>query len=567
MVIDKVNNGGNDADAFNFDPSAQLSGSDFTVSESGNAASFTVAPNIGAGSVANSYTVSETDLSAGNQPAGYRLTGISCPSNGAGGSTNVAGNELSGSADVKVAAGNTVTCTFTNTKNATIVVDKAVIGGDPDDEFNFDPSADIAGNDFLVSQSGNPASFEVAPNIGAGSANKSYTVDETDLSAGNQPAGYRLTDIDCAGNGQGGSDSIANDALSGTADVKVAAGGTVTCTFTNTKNGKVEIAKINNAGPASDSFSYDASAALSGDFSLQGGQVQTVSNVTPNTGPGSVAGSYTVTEGPTGAGYRLTALSCDDGDSTGSTSTRTATLNVEAGETVRCTFTNGFSAPGIAIDKSGPANATAGDLLPYTIVVTNPGQEPLTGVAVTDPQCTTAPALQTKNRGDGVDGSPDTLDPGDSWVYTCSGQTQNGQTSYVNQACVEARDEFGRVVNACDDVNTVLAQQQVLGDQPIPGQARLAGRSGCVAKVFYATVRGRQIEKVVFRIDGKKRATLTRADSRGRYRLRVNPRAFKPGSHLLVARTTFVEDSGTAPKTMRLRFQRCVKRTAPAFTG
>ena len=232
-------------------------------------------------------------------------------------------------------------------------------------------------------------------------------------------------------------------------------------------------------------------------------------------------------------------------------------------------FGNHNTVPRIAIDKSGPANATAGDLLPYTIVVTNPGEEAFAAdaVVVTDPQCTTLPALQVKNTGGGVDSSPDTLDPGDSWVYTCSGQTQAGQTSFVNQACVDATDQFGRNVDACDDVTTVLAQQQVLGDQPIPGQARLAGRSGCVAKVFYATVRGRQIDKVVFRIDGKKRATLTRADSRGRYRLRVNPKAFKPGSHLLVARTTFVEDSGTAPKTMRLRFQRCVKRTAPAFTG
>jgi hypothetical protein len=122
-------------------------------------------------------------------------------------------------------------------------------------------------------------------------------------------------------------------------------------------------------------------------------------------------------------------------------------------------------------------------------------------------------------------------------------------------------------VNACDDVTTVLAQQQVLGDVVEPGTARLAGRSGCVARSFYATVRGKQITKVVFRIDGKKRATVSSPDSKGRFKFKVNPKKFKPGSHLLVARSTFAADSNTAPKTMRLRFSRCVKKTAPAFTG
>ena len=50
-------------------------------------------------------------------------------------------------------------------------------------------------------------------------------------------------------------------------------------------------------------------------------------------------GQYTVTENAA-SGYDLTAISCDDGNSTGNTGTRTATINVEIGETVTCTFTN-----------------------------------------------------------------------------------------------------------------------------------------------------------------------------------------------------------------------------------
>src|SRR4051794_41011889 len=40
------------------------------------------------------------------------------------------------------------------------------------------------------------------------------------------------------------------------------------------------------------------------------------------------------------AGWALTALSCDDSDSTGSLGSATATFHVAAGETVTCTFTD-----------------------------------------------------------------------------------------------------------------------------------------------------------------------------------------------------------------------------------
>ena len=70
----------------------------------------------------------------------------------------------------------------------------------------------------------------------------------------------------------------------------------------------------------------------------QGSKVFT--NVTP--------GPYTVTEADpagVGPGYRLFALACADTDpngtpSTGDVDTRTATINVDSGETVICEFSN-----------------------------------------------------------------------------------------------------------------------------------------------------------------------------------------------------------------------------------
>lgn len=69
----------------------------------------------------------------------------------------------------------------------------------------------------------------------------------------------------------------------------------------------------------------------SGAFSLDDGQTQTFNSV--------AAGSYTVTEGASGD-FALADIACDDADSTTDLASRTATIALAAGETVRCTFRN-----------------------------------------------------------------------------------------------------------------------------------------------------------------------------------------------------------------------------------
>jgi hypothetical protein len=68
-----------------------------------------------------------------------------------------------------------------------------------------------------------------------------------------------------------------------------------------------------------------------GTFNLDDEEVRTFSNVP--------AGTYTITEGAV-AGYSLTDVSCDDGDSTGNPFARTATIQLQAGTSVTCTFHN-----------------------------------------------------------------------------------------------------------------------------------------------------------------------------------------------------------------------------------
>src|SRR5262249_38259366 len=97
-------------------------------------------------------------------------------------------------------------------------------------------------------------------------------------------------------------------------------------------------------------------------------------------------------------------------------------LRLRPGEQATCTFYNVRSrTPAIAIEKTGPRIATAGDTLHYELLVTNPGEVPLRAstIRVTDDACDHAPVLVSK----GGDRSPRTLDPGDSWTYACSDRT------------------------------------------------------------------------------------------------------------------------------------------------
>jgi hypothetical protein len=52
------------------------------------------------------------------------------------------------------------------------------------------------------------------------------------------------------------------------------------------------------------------------------------------------SGIYLVTETPIPRGWDLASIVCDDPDSTTNLGTATATIDVDPGETVTCTFTN-----------------------------------------------------------------------------------------------------------------------------------------------------------------------------------------------------------------------------------
>ena len=98
------------------------------------------------------------------------------------------------------------------------------------------------------------------------------------------------------------------------------------CDPTPPQNGTIVIQK--NTDPDATAGEFTFTGAVPG--AISDGETLTAS-VSP--------GTHNVTESAK-AGWGLTAIDCDDSDSTGSTDTRTATVRVASNETVTCEFTN-----------------------------------------------------------------------------------------------------------------------------------------------------------------------------------------------------------------------------------
>ncbi len=267
IKVDKVTQPASDLQLFTFNPSY---GNSFQLADA--------SPMNDSGLlVPGSYSVSET------VPSGWELTNTVC--NSSLGGTEPAGN-------ITLDPGEVVTCTFTNTKDGKIIVKKLTQGGDASFGFTGEINTSLSHNQTSMKA--------VKPG--------QYQISETPM------AGWMLTNLSCNDGNSGGAGS--------TATYNVEPGETVTCTFTNTKSGKIIVEKLTVGGNASFGFTGEINTSLS--------HAQTSMKIV-------VPGQYQISE-TAKAGWDLTDISCTDGNSGGAGST--ATYNVEAGEEVKCTFTN-----------------------------------------------------------------------------------------------------------------------------------------------------------------------------------------------------------------------------------
>src|SRR6185436_11688308 len=200
--------------------------------------------------------------------------------------------------------GETITCTFTNTKRGHIIVDKVTYpSGDPQ-SFNFDGSGGSYA-DFSLTDAAAPNDQTLVPG--------NYSVSET------VPSGWDKTGDSCVS-------SIGDTEASGALELDP--GETITCTFTNTKRGHIIVDKVTYPSGDPQSFNFDGSGGSYADFSLTDAAAPNDQTLVP--------GNYSVSE-TVPSGWDLISSPCIS--SLGHAET-TASITLNAGETVTCRFYN-----------------------------------------------------------------------------------------------------------------------------------------------------------------------------------------------------------------------------------
>ena len=243
------------------------------------------------------YSVSET------VPAGWTLDSIVCDDANSSGTPPTA--------TINLEAGETVTCTFNNSEDplpGTIIICKETTPNASLQSFAFSSSY---GPNFNLTD----GQCDDSGPLAAGSYSATETV----------PAGWTLDSIVCDDGNSSGTPP--------TATINLEAGETVTCTFNNSEDpGTIIICKETTPNASLQSFAFTTSYGPN--FNLTDGQC--------NNSGSLAAGSYSATE-TVPAGWTLDSIVCDDGNSSGTPPT--ATINLEAGETVTCTFNNTLIPP------------------------------------------------------------------------------------------------------------------------------------------------------------------------------------------------------------------------------
>jgi uncharacterized repeat protein (TIGR01451 family) len=475
-----------------------------------------------------------------------------------------------------LAVGDDKTCTITNTrKTGTITVVKDLIPATDSGRFDLRVDATVVKAD----AGDGDGSGAVEVNTGT------HSVSEIAGSVGSL-SNY-ATGISCS-SGESG-------AGAGPLDVTVTSGANITCTITNRRvlAQPVVVKAGDTFAYHGDTVSYTFSVTNTGNSPLHDVHVSddkcpSVSSV-PTSKSNDNGDALLDPIGADGTTPEVWLFRCSyvigghqSGEANPVVNTATVTAVDELGRPVSDTDQHATTLlhPAIALAKTGPATALAGSLVTYTLAVTNTGDVAFTAalVVLTDARCEAPPQLVST----GGDTSPGTLDPGDSWRYSCSVQTAVGDTTVHNVATVDGTDIHGRHATAEGAADTALTQPiapppppvqgasapaPVEPTPPAPVAARLRGAQGCMAAVASFNVTGTRIAKVTFTVDGKRARTVRTTDSKGRYVYTLRRKLIAAGIHRLKAQITFLPGSTQTTKTLQMTFGKCKSKKLPTFTG
>jgi len=158
-------------------------------------------------------------------------------------------------------------------------------------------------------------------------------------------------------------------------------------------------------------------------------------------------------------------------------------------------------------------------------------------------------------------------------VNSCVAKQQNDNPCVANCGGGGGGNNPGCVVNCTTSnptpVAAVAPARAVQGVRAVArGTARIAGARTCPVRSFSVRVTGRQIRRVTFTVDGRRVATVTRADRLGRWQARIDPRRLRTGTHRVRGVVLFNRGAGPA-RTLRMNFRTCAaaRQVAPNFTG
>ena len=276
------------------------------------------------------------------------------------------------------------TCGVPPAATGTVKVKKVVTGANADQDLDFTFSDTIPNGD-VTAKSHNDG-FETINNVPTGNWNVSET---------NVPANWTLTNVSCTG------DADSSGAVATGASIDVDANDVIECTFTNDYTapvpprpgtGTVTIKKLVTGAGADQDLDFTFNDTIpTGNVASQSHNdaVQTFTSVP--------IGNWSVTETNLPPNWALTGVTClGDADSGGSAAAG-ASIDVDAGDTINCTFTNTYTAPAppccvppapsadVSLTKTDLVDpVVAGQNITYTVSVTNNGPNTAVGVTVSD---------------------------------------------------------------------------------------------------------------------------------------------------------------------------------------
>ncbi|MDQ5862856.1 MAG: hypothetical protein M3536_11400, partial [Actinomycetota bacterium] len=404
IVVAKDGRGKTATDTFGFDTSYVPGNPDFSLQIGQTNTSQDLAPGV--------YTIAELLTAANTQyDPDYALVNIACviTTTGSGGSTAAGYVQGSLSTTVTLAAGDIVTCTFTNDQQGRLIVKKATTLRDG--TFSFDgrdkQDTQVLNGSITTKNRVTATGDELSKDVNAGE----YSVKESTSEL--YWTKVAATCVDGTTPLTGTSFDAATGVLSG---INIGPGHIVTCTFTNAKQtANVKVAK--QLTPANDPGKFD----LRINDALQSGQNGVGNGFVSNPAVEVVLGeNVTVSEaahtGTNGSWYS-SVLACDNGIVPASNTGTAGNFTVTSPDvTVTCTFQNTRKSADLTLTKEW-TNGRSGDQASLS-AAGNSGLTPTATGSSTAP-ATTTPAVLKAHAGETVS-LGEALAPANMGSYTTS---------------------------------------------------------------------------------------------------------------------------------------------------